>query len=277
MAKRIDSHHHVWQLARGDYDWLTTEDYPTLQRDFGADDLAPLLAEFAIDASVLVQAAESIAETRYMLAVAEQTDFIEAVVGWADISRTDAPDTLAALAENPLFRGIRPMFVFQDDADQLSSSNEQRALEELSRLGLVFDALVAPEQLDGLRDAMVANPDLPFVINHFGYPDITGGDIAGWRESMATIARETSATVKFSGVMVDLGGDRPAADFRPAADYLLEHFGPKRLMWGSDWPHLLADSDYPGWYTLSERLLDGVSAEDRAWIYGGTAATVYGL
>lgn len=277
MAKRVDSHHHVWQLDRGDYDWLTTAGYPTLQRDFGADDLAPLLAEFAIDGSVLVQAAETIAETRHMLAVAEQTDFIEAVVGWIDITRADAPDTLAALAENPLFRGIRPMIVFQDDTAWLRSSNEQRALEALSRLGLVFDALVAAEQLDGLRDIMVANPDLAFVINHFGYPDIAGCDIAGWRESMATIARETSATVKFSGVMVDLGGDRPAADFRPAADHLLEHFGAKRLMWGSDWPHLLADSDYPAWYALSASLLDGASAEDRASIYGGTAATVYGL
>ena len=158
MAKRVDSHHHVWQLDRGDYDWLTTAGYPTLQRDFGADDLAPLLAEFAIDGSVLVQAAETIAETRHMLAVAEQTDFIEAVVGWIDITRADAPDTLAALAENPLFRGIRPMIVFQDDTAWLRSSNEQRALEALSRLGLVFDALVAAEQLDGLRDIMVANP-----------------------------------------------------------------------------------------------------------------------
>ncbi len=277
MAKRIDSHHHVWQLDRGDYDWLTPADYPTLQRDFGAHDLATLLAEFAIDASVLVQAAESIAETRYMLAVAEQNDFIEAVVGWVDITRADAPDTLAELAENPLFRGIRPMTVFQDDTAWLKSSNMQRALEELSRLGLVFDALVAAEQLDSLRDVMVANPGLPFVINHFGYPDIAGSDIAGWRESMTAIARDTSATVKFSGVMVDLGDDRPAVDFRPAADHLLEVFGPKRLMWGSDWPHLLADSDYPAWYALSAGLLEGTSPEDREWIYGGTAARVYGL
>jgi L-fuconolactonase len=277
MIKRVDSHHHVWRLDRGDYDWLTPDDYPTLQRDFGAPDLAPLLAEFAINTSVLIQAAETIAETRHMLAVAEQNDFIEAVVGWVDITRTDAPDTLATLAGNPLFRGIRPMIVFQDDMAWPASSNMQRALEELSRLSLVFDALVAAEQLDGLRDVMVANPDLPFVINHFGYPDIAGGDIAGWRESMAAIARDTCATVKFSGVMMDLGGDRPAADFRPAADHLLEHFGPKRLMWGSDWPHLLADSDYPAWYALSASLLDGVSPEDRAWLYGGTAARVYGL
>lgn len=277
MTKRIDSHHHVWQLARGDYGWLTPDDYPTLLRDFGPNDLAPLMAECGMAASVLVQAADTVAETRYMLAVAEATDFIEAVVGWVDIARADAPDSLAELAGNPLFRGIRPMMAFLEDTAWLSGGNQRRALDEMSRLGLVFDALVTPAQLDGLRDAMVANPDLPFVINHFGYPDIAGGDIAGWKHSMAAIARDTSARVKFSGVMAGLGAARPAADFRPAADHLLEHFGPERLMWGSDWPHLLADSDYLAWYALGERLLDGASEADRAWIYGGTAAEVYRL
>lgn len=276
-AKRIDSHHHVWRLSRGDYDWLTAQDYPTLLRDFGADDLAPLLADCRIDASVLVQAAATVAETRYMLEVAARTDFIEAVVGWVDITRADAPDILAALAENPLFRGIRPMLMYDDHGAGLAGENQRRALEEMGRLGLVFDALVTAGQLDGLHDAMVANPDLAFVINHFGYPDIADGDMANWRRAMAAIARDTRATVKFSGVMMGLGGDCPAADFHPASDHLLEHFGPRRLMWGSDWPHLLADSDYPAWYALSEQLLDGTSAEDQAWIYGGTAATVYGL
>ncbi len=276
-AKRIDSHHHVWRLSRGDYDWLTAEDYPTLLCDFGADDLAPLMADCLMDASVLVQAASTVAETRYMLAVAEENPFIEAVVGWVDITRTDAPDTLAELAANPLFRGIRPMMMYHDDGARLADEYQRRALQTMNRLGLVFDALVTADQLDDLRHAMDANPGLPFVINHFGYPDIADGDIAGWRESMAGIARDTSATVKFSGVMMGLGGDRPAADFRPAADHLLEHFGPGRLMWGSDWPHLLADSDYPAWYALSQRLLEGTSAEDQAWIYGRTATTVYGL
>ena len=277
MTKRIDSHHHVWQLARGDYGWLTPADYPTLMRDFGPADLAPLMAECGIAASVLVQAADTLAETRYMLAVAEATGFIEAVVGWVDIARTDAPDSLAELAGNPLFRGIRPMIMNVDDTAWLAGANQRRALEEMSRLGLVFDALVTPGQLDGLRDAMLANPELGFVINHFGYPDIAGGDIAGWKASMAAIARDTVARVKFSGVMVGLGPDRPAADFRPAADHLLEHFGARRLMWGSDWPHLLADGDYPGWYALGGHLLEGASDEDRAWIYGGTAAEVYGI
>ena len=75
--------------------------------------------------------------------------------------------------------------------------------------------------------------------------------------------------------MVGMGADRPAADFRPAADHLLEHFGPLRLLWGSDWPHLLADSDYLAWYVLSERLLEGTSEADCTSIYGGTAAEVY--
>ena len=164
-----------------------------------------------------------------------------------------------------------------DDGAWLAGADQRRALQAMSRLGLVFDALVTADQLGGLHNAMVAHPDLAFVINHFGYPDIAGGEITGWRDAVAAIARDTSATVKFSGIMMGLGGDRPAADFRPASDHLLDHFGPRRLMWGSDWPHLLADSDYPTWYALGEQLLAGAGAEDQAWIYGRTAATVYRL
>lgn len=275
MAKRIDSHHHVWELARGDYDWLTPDYSPKLLHDFGPQDMTSLMADCNMQASVLVECARTLAETRYMLAVAEKTDFIEAVVGWVDIARADAIDTLAEFAENPLFRGIRPMMLDFEDLTWLTGENQRRALGEMSRLGLVFDALVLPSHLDDLRDAMIKFADLPVVINHFGYPDIASGDIGGWQNSMAAIARDTSASVKFSGIMVGLGADRPVADFRLAADHLLEHFGPQRLMWGSDWPHLLADSDYLAWYALGERLLEGTSEADRTSIYGGTAAEVY--
>lgn len=275
MARRIDSHHHVWEIARGDYAWLTPEYSAKLMYDFGPQDMDPLMAECGMEASVLVQCARTLAETRYILAVAAQTEFIEAVVGWADIAREDAIDSLAEFAENPLFRGIRPTMMDFEELTWLNGDNQRRALEEMSRLGLVFDALVLPHHLDDLRDAMLAHPDLGVVINHFAYPDIADGDISGWRESMAAIARDTSACVKFSGIMVGLGADRPAEDYRPAADHLLEHFGPQRLLWGSDWPNLLADSDYLTWYALGERLLEGTSEADRDWIYGGTAARVY--
>ena len=276
MTRRIDSHHHVWALSRGDYDWLTAQHYPNLLEDYTAADLVPHLEKYGIDASVLIQAADTVAETEYMLSVGAENHFIKAVVGWVDMTAADAPQVLERLAGDSLLRGIRPSLM-NYEPQWLLGHAQQRALKTLGALGLVFDALAWPSQLDSLLRAMVREPELGFVINHFGYPDIAGGNISGWKTVMRQFARETHARVKFSGILMELGDTRSDDDFREVADYLLEYFGPQRIMWGSDWPHLLADSDYDKWYGLSRRLLQGVEPEDLEWIYGKTAALFYGV
>lgn len=276
MTRRIDSHHHVWALSRGDYDWLTAQHYPNLLEDYTAADLVPHLEKYGIDASVLIQAADTVAETEYMLSVGAENRFIKAVVGWVDMTAADTPQVLGRLAGDSLLRGIRPSLM-NFEPQWLLGHAQQRALKALGALGLVFDALAWPSQLDSLLRAMVREPELGFVINHFGYPDIAGGNISGWKTVMRQFARETHARVKFSGILMGLGDTRSDDDFREVADYLLEHFGPQRIMWGSDWPHLLADSEYDKWYGLSRRLLQGVEPEDLEWIYGKTAALIYGI
>jgi L-fuconolactonase len=277
MTRRIDAHHHVWRLDRGDYDWITVEDYPTLRRDFDWQELKPLLDQHDMHASVLVQAADSVAETHYMLKVAAQAPFIKAVVGWVDMVDPAAPDVLANLAADPLFRGIRPSLMNVEDASWILEDSQQRALAALTQLGLVFDALVWPSQLPSLLEAMRRNPELGVVINHFAYPDIASGDLDAWRRVMAEIASSTSAGVKFSGVLMGLGDERPDSDFQPACDHLMDCFGPERLLWGSDWPHLLADSDYASWYARSNRLLGGFGQTELDCIFGETAARFYGI
>ncbi|MFN7321955.1 MAG: amidohydrolase family protein, partial [Methylobacterium sp.] len=105
---RIDSHQHYWSLARGDYGWLTPALAP-IYRDFGPDDLAPLLERAGIDRTILVQAAPTEAETRFMLQVARQTAHVAGVVGWVDCNAEDAPARIAAMARDPLLVGLRPM------------------------------------------------------------------------------------------------------------------------------------------------------------------------
>src|SRR5512140_1630094 len=108
MAGRIDAHQHFWRIARADYGWLTPELRP-LYRDFGPADLAPLLDRHGISRTVLVQAAPTVAETRYLLEIAHATPFVAGVVGWVDLAADDAPTTIAELACDPLLAGLRPM------------------------------------------------------------------------------------------------------------------------------------------------------------------------
>src|SRR5579872_5305792 len=98
---RVDSHQHFWRVARGDYGWLTREALPRLYRDFLPADLKPLIKDAQIERTILVQAAQTVGETEFLLALAHENSFIAGVVGWVDFEASDAPQTITGLAADP--------------------------------------------------------------------------------------------------------------------------------------------------------------------------------
>src|SRR4051812_46291217 len=151
---RVDAHQHFWRIDRGDYGWLTQEAVPGLYRDYLPDDLAPLLAEGRIDRTVLVQAAESLAETEFMLALAEATPFVGAVVGWVDFASPQAAGQVFELAKHPRLAGLRPMLQDLDDPDWILREAVQPTIHALAACGLRFDALIKPAQLPAIRNLL---------------------------------------------------------------------------------------------------------------------------
>ncbi|HUZ12598.1 MAG TPA: amidohydrolase family protein [Caulobacteraceae bacterium] len=274
---RIDAHQHFWRVGRGDYGWLTAQTHRALCRDFGPDDLAPLLAKAGVERTVLVQAAPTAAETEMLLAIAAATPFVGGVVGWADFEAPDAVARLEALARDANLVGLRPML--QDLADDawIGRPAVAPALDALERLGLRLDALVRPRHLAHLLRLMVRRPALAVVIDHGAKPDIAAGGLAPWAEAMRAIARDTGACCKLSGLVSEAGPDWSEASLRPAADVLIEAFGPARLMWGSDWPVVNEAGGYAAWRAAAEALTAACSAADRELIFGGAAAAFYGL
>ncbi|HEX7273601.1 MAG TPA: amidohydrolase family protein, partial [Casimicrobiaceae bacterium] len=179
MTFAVDAHQHFWSLSRGDYGWLTPES-GSIYRDFGPRDLAPLLKEAAIDRTVLVQAAPTEAETRYLLGIAAKTPYVAAVVGWVDLEAPNAPDRIAALATDPLLRGIRAMLQDLPDPRWILGAGLRPALAAAVDLGLRFDALVRPEHLRPLLTFLEANPDLAVVIDHGAKPALRAGSLSAW-------------------------------------------------------------------------------------------------
>ena len=216
MSGYVDAHHHVWRLDRGDYGWLRpTPRLAPIYRDFTLGELRPMLAAADIGATVLVQAAPTVAETRYLLDVAGASEgLVRGVVGWVDLAAPDAVATLAELAANPLLKSIRPMLHDLDDPAWILRDSVQPALSALTPLRLRFDALVRPRELKPLLRMLDLHPELAVVIDHCAKPDIAGGGWQPWADDIATIAANTCRELQAFRAR-DRGGRR--LDHRRAA------------------------------------------------------------
>jgi L-fuconolactonase len=141
---------------------------------------------------------------------------------------------------------------------------------------LVFDALVLPHHLPVLSDFAELYPELRMVVDHAAKPPLRSGDLSEWRHDMTTIARGTHAVCKLSGLVTEAGSANPAI-LAPCVDHLLEAFGPRRLMWGSDWPVCELVCSYDEWSQASDMLLVRLAPSERAQIYSATARETYGI
>jgi L-fuconolactonase len=275
MSHRIDSHQHFWRLDRGDYGWLTPAVQPIF-RDYLPEDLDPLIKRAGVGSTILVQAAPTLAESRYLLELAAAPEFIAGVVGWVDFESADAADTIASLSSDSKLVGLRPMV--QDIADPLWMLKPQLApaFDAMIDHDLTFDALVRPVHLDALRELSDLYPDLRLVVDHGAKPPLRDGDLQLWKTRVACIAAETPAMCKLSGLVTEALSASPVA-LAACVDHLLETFGPRRLMWGSDWPVCELVCSYEEWLQASEMLLVMLSGAERDRIYSGTAREFYGF
>jgi L-fuconolactonase len=271
---RVDAHHHVWSIVRGDYDWLTP-DLP-IHRDYTLDDLRPLLGD--VTATVLVQAAPTESETAFMLDVAQKSaGLVCGVVGWTDFAHRNAPARIAALAREPLLKGLRPMLQDIPDTDWILHAEIQPAVAALIAAGLRFDALVQPRHLSVLLQLYNLYPTLRLVIDHGAKPAVASGGWQPWADNIARVARETPARCKLSGLVTEAAGDWRMDDLRRYVDHIVMCFGPDRLMWGSDWPVVNLAGGYARWREAAVTLLAGLPIPERDAIFGGTAREFYGL
>jgi L-fuconolactonase len=271
---RIDAHHHLWTLARGDYGWLTSNLAP-IYRDFRLSDLAPHLSAAMIDGTILVQAAPTEAETMFLLDVAEKAEVVRGVVGWTDFDATDGVARIDELSAQKLLVGLRPMVQDIPDDDWLLGPALAPLLMAMTRNGLVLDALAKPRHLPRLLLVVGRHPDLQFVLDHCAKPQLATGDIAIWRRDVALLAEHPNIVCKLSGLATEARPDWQVADLRPVVDHVLACFGPQRLLWGSDWPVVNLAGGYARWFSAAEALLADLSAEERAAIFGGNAAQIY--
>lgn len=272
----IDAHFHLWQLARGDYGWLTPALAP-IYRDVTVQDWRAESAPCGITGGVLVQAAPTEAETAFLLAQAEANPDVPGVVGWVDWLADDAAARIARLAAHPKLKGLRPMLQDIDDAAWILQPALTPALQAMADAGLVFDALVKAAHLPHIGTLAARHPTLRIVIDHGAKPDIAAGQWQPWADGIARLARSTQASCKLSGLLTEAGPAPVPGTVARWARHVIDCFGPDRVLWGSDWPVLELAGTYAAWHTEALQLTAHLDEDQRAAVFGGNARRVYGL
>ena len=247
----LDAHQHFWKVDRGDYSWMAPG---PLCRDFGPDDLSPLLEQTGITQTVLIQAAETEAETDFLLEIAARTDFVAGVVGWVDMLADDFPARLAHYSTQPKWVGIRPMLQ-EHDPTLIMDPRFRVALAEIARRRIPFDILVYPQHLCAITEAVKATPGLHAILDHIAKPDMTRSMDAKWCSEIEALAAAPGVYCKISGLVTEAGTDWSVNRIRPFVEFVAHAFGPDRLVFGSDWPVCTVAASYAQVLELTRSIL----------------------
>jgi L-fuconolactonase len=276
-AKIVDAHIHFWQLSKG---WYTAlEPHMTiLLKDHLPDDLAPWLAAAGVDKIVVVEAAETVEESHFVLGLARKYPFIAGVVGWVDLASPDVASVLRALKSNPLYKGVRPCHDDNKKIQWMNDTANDVGFKVLIDLNLSFDALVQDfRELSCVISVAERFPDLSIILDHLGKPDIANDIFASWAADIERLAKHPNVVCKFSGILNQAKAGWTLKAMRPYADHVLTCFGPQRLLWGSDWPPARLTAEYNVGLQVAHDLLARLPVGEQEMIFGGNATRVYRL
>jgi len=280
----VDAHHHVWDLSVRDQPWLDQPELAPLRRNFTLSDLEPEAAAQGVTSTVLVQTVTEPDETPEMLALAAGSDLIAGVVGWVDLEAPGAADAIGALRELPggdLLVGIRHPVLAEPDPDWLSRPAVLRGLAGVASAGLVYDVVATPRQLRAAVVAAAATPQLTFVLDHLGNPEVSAEVDESWAGTLRTFAALPNTVAKLSGFLGEpasvTNASGQTAHIRPYYEIALAGFGPQRLMFGSDWPVSTLTAGYAGVHAAARSLTADLSAAEKTAIFRGTAQRTYRL
>ena len=273
----IDAHVHLWRLARGDNVSLNPA-MATIWRDMEPRHLRPRLDAAGVHRVVAVQAAETLAEALFLVGLARKFPWIAGVVAWIEPASPAIEEEVAALSWIPIVKGARPIRDDNRSIAYLLDARLERGWRALADAGLSLDILVQNWREISLATELARRlPHLAIILDHCAKPDIAGGHFLPWAADIAAFAKLPNVSCKLSGLMNCAGAGADVAEVRPYAEHVIEAFGPSRTLWASDWPPLDLASDYQTWNRISDVILAGFPASERAAIFGGTATRVYRL
>ena len=273
---RIDSHQHFWKYNSEDYPWIK-DAHAVIKRDFLLEDLFPLLKSANLNGCVAVQAMQQLSETDFLLQLAENNPSIIGVVGWVPFCDANVEAHIARYAENSKIVGFRHIIQDEPDDQFMLRSDFNEGIRLLTRYSLCYDLLIFERHLPQSREFVDKHPSLSIIVDHIAKPHIRKNEFDhNWANNIRQLAERDQVSCKLSGLVTEVRDAEWNSELlQPYFDTVLEAFGPKRLLFGSDWPVCLLRSEYETWLRVVSELIAPLSVSEQEAIMGGNAARIY--
>lgn len=274
---RIDAHQHFWRYNADEFGWID-DSMATIRRDFLPEHLEPELKRNDFQGSVVVQARQTLEETRWLLNLAGGTAAILGVVGWVDLCSSDARSQLTEFAGNPKFVGVRHIVQAEPDDHFLLRPDFLLGISLLEEFDLAYDILIYARHLSVAAKFVERFPRQRFVLDHLAKPQIKAGEIKMWATGIRRLAAYPNVFCKLSGLVTEADWQHWTPDqIEPYLDVALDSFGPNRLMIGSDWPVCLVAASYSQVIDVVKHYISRRAPEALDAIFGSNAQRFWRL
>ncbi len=278
----IDTHVHLWNIEHIEYSWL--HNTPQINKNFLFQDYAQETEGLNIGKILFVECTSAMddsisqQEVNWVHTLAEDHFKIQGMIAHASLEKgKDVAEHLAWLGTQPLVRGVRRLL--QDEApDFCLQKNFIEGIRLLKQYDYTFDVCVRHHQLPAITELVKQCPDVKFVLDHIGKPDIVDNQLESWRKHIKELAALPNISCKISGVVTEADHKNwKAEDVAPYINHVIECFGFSRVMYGSDWPVLRLAATYQQWFQLVQEVVKGYSHLERSKFFHENADIIYRL
>jgi L-fuconolactonase len=278
----VDSHVHLYDVKKLSYGWLAN--VPKINRTNLLEDFDKARDKVAVDkivfAEVAVDPGLHIEEASFIQNMADKDQRLSGIIAHLPLEK--GPDAVApditALKGLSKLRGIRRLIETERNPAFCLEPQFLAALRLLPKHELTFDICVKHWAMTYAVELVKRCPEVSFVLDHIGKPDIRNGLRDPWWGQIRELAALPNVVCKVSGVITEADHATWKPDqVKPYVAHVIETFGFDRVMYGSDWTVSELTHQYPAWVQILDEVVSGASEAERRKLYRDTAIRTYRL
>jgi L-fuconolactonase len=275
----VDTHVHFWDVNHFEYQWLD-EMPPALNRSHVLTDYRDAHGEINIEALVFVQcgAPDGVKEAEWVASMADDDPRIKGIVAEAPLENAEgAKPVLEELTDNQLVKGIRRL-IQPESIEFCVQPDFIKGVQMVEAFGFSFDLCIYHPQLANTIELVRQCPNVQFILDHIGKPDIKNHILEPWKSELKTLSEFPNVVCKISGMATEADWENwTRADLRPYIDHVIECFGFDRVMYGSDWPVSTLATEYPRWFDTLKWAVSDCSDDELRKLFHDNAIRFYRL